>query len=397
MMFRHARLAVLTAAAFAVASCVMLSPRTSAEILPYASINAMSMTGDLIVVGSYEGDGKLNVEQVLWPEETEIKPGAVLNIPALAQHSRKAIELHDLKEPVPEIETKKMVLFAKDDKGGMPVPFHHIGAGSMGVIWFDDKRCYGYTQIFDGNYTLTASGEGVEDVPKDKLALFNEIETGFKERHLWEDIKAIREPGRRALAMASFYARATRPEGTFHGAHLIVELKKIGLPAIPAIADTVEQLEPDEELWELASVLQSIVFPQPEKERARHLQPVVAPIIKWLEANKKSHPYGALEIVHLAADPKAIKVTRPYLEHESRDVVGIAASALAAMKDVESFERIAELLEKSEDVGLSTTELAFGTALFELDPKRARPLILKATERVGNGALSGSIPGLTTP
>ena len=124
------------------------------------------------------------------------------------------------------------------------------------------------------------------------------------------------------------------------------------------------------------------------------LCPAVPALCKLLSKPGSNSLYYILSPLKAARDPRAIPYVRPMLKHKDKQVRGQAARALAAMKDQKSFDEIAILVEESKNPNDRldyTLELA--RSLFELDPKRARPII-KQVERVpGNAGLHYFIAG----
>jgi HEAT repeat protein len=117
-------------------------------------------------------------------------------------------------------------------------------------------------------------------------------------------------------------------------------------------------------------------------------------LCKLLDNPGVTSPYYILSPLKAAADPQAIPHVRPMLKHKSKQVRGQAARALAAMKDIDSFDRIAALIEdppNPKDVTGYTLQVA--KSLFELDPVRARLIIKQIESNPGNAGIHHFIPG----
>ena len=121
-------------------------------------------------------------------------------------------------------------------------------------------------------------------------------------------------------------------------------------------------------------------------------------LCKLLESPGPNILYYILSPIKAAGDPRAISYVRPILKHNDKQARAQAARALAAMKDQDSFDAIAILIEKPADprdrLGY-TLELA--RSLFELDASRARPIIERVESIPGNAGLHHFISGYKQP
>ena len=390
----------ITLPALAVAVLGFFNQSARAEIMPHSSIQGMCMEADLVVAGTYEGNDQLRVTRLFWTKNDKLKVGDALKVWSLGKHSRRVFIMGGRMAKPPEIETKEMVLFARIARDGNPTPIHNYENGSQGVIWYDDKSSYSYVQIINpGGYVLQPyrSRPGNQAIGKD--ALWEDIQSSVERRERYEDVKAIKEPERRARVMASVYTNATTPRGGFDGMTFKEELIEMGPAAVPAIAEVLGHLGPDEPAREIAEILNQIATTmqveeaERDAERARLLKPAVEPLIAWMNTLDKATPYEVLRTLGLAADPRAIEVTRPYLKHEDESLRYRAIRALGEMKDKESFDHMAKLILASPDTGASGYNMSLMGALFSIDAERAHPVVEKFLKKPGNEGLRIHVPG----
>ena len=379
---------------FALSLFMALALPARADLLPHYTIQEMCMRAGAVIAGEYRGEGKVQVTEVLMNHDLLIAKDGMIEVPSIKNHGRKCFQLKAHRLDGEEIATRKLVLFLKEDKFGAYVPMDFIGQGSQGLIWYNDKRCYRYQQ-FDvpGGYLLMGSGKDVENIPAGKEELWEDVQAGLRSRELLNDIKAIREPERRARAMAMFYLKDNAIEDHFDPIYFHREFMEIGVVAIPEIADILKKVGPDERTDELSDILINLTFKIPHPQKKKDLQPVVEPLMKWLETCKTSDPCSAMRVLSMARDAKAIPVVRPFLQSEHQHVHRMAAITLAALNDRESFDAIAKLLEDSEVEGVDTYNLGLAIALYSMDPKRAAPIIEKASQRPHMKGLSQQVPG----
>ena len=359
------------------------------------------MTADVVVAGTYEGEDKLRISEVFWPTDGSLKPGEVMKVPALEGHSR---QVFDWGRPAggkeaPDIGTKELLFFAKYNEQKVPEPIWHYGAGSQGVIWFSEKQSFRYMQVINpGGYVLQPYNSHPEGKAIGKAELREAVQSGLESRERSEDMKAIKDPMRRARAMASVYINGTAPRGDVEGLDFKEELVAIGPDAIPAIAEALSHAEPDEYIRPLADILNKIAYHMPSKkpeelaERTRQLKPVVEPLIQWMKTRKEACPYEVLYSLELAADPRAIELTRPFLKHDNESYRFRAIRALGAMKDEGSFDHLAELILASPDIGATGYNMSLMGALFSIELERARPVVEEFLKKPGNGGLRMHVP-----
>lgn len=360
--------------------------------MPFSTVQNMCFTADLIVAGTHVGNGRVRVDHVFYVSVPTTEMIKTVDIPSIPKHSKIINEIFVRGEDVPPITTKRLVLFLVEGKDGKFEPINMIGKGSQGLFWYDDGACYGYTQVINpGPYCLVRSKPGASRgrIPNGRDAMWEEIEIGLEQRSRWEAIEATEELAARARQMAAYLLPHTAPEGYANSVDLRKAIREIGPEAVPALVEVLEKAKQGDKLHTAVLALYDIGCTSPEA-----LRPAVPALCKLLANPGPNTPYYILCPLKTAADPQAIPHVRPMLRHKSKQVRGQAARALAAMKDRQSFDLIAALIEDppnpKDRVGY-TLELA--RSLFELDPERARPIIKQIESNPGNAGLHDFIAG----
>ena len=361
-------------------------------ILPRSSVQKMCFTADLILTGTHIGNGKLRVEHVFYECVPTTKTIKTVDIPSIPKHSKIINEFFVRGKDVPPINTKRLVLFLIKAKDGTLEPIHMIGKGSQGLFWYDDGACYGYTQVVNpGPYCLTRSKPGISRgrIPNGRIAMWEEIKIGLEQRIQWEAIAATEDPVARAHKMAAYLLPHTAPEGYTGSVNLRKKIREIGPEALPALVEVIKRAKHGDNLNTTVLILYDIGLSYPEA-----LRPAVPLLCDLLQNPGPTSCYYILSPLKAAGDPQAISFVRPLLKHNSKQVRGQAARALAAMKDLESFTSITALIEDppnpKDRVGYT---LEAARSLFELDPERARPIIEKIESHPGNAGLHHFITG----
>jgi hypothetical protein len=367
-------------------SLLLASASVQGARLPFKTVQAMCFTADLIVAGTHLGNGKVYVDHVFYVSAPTTKTIKIVNIPTIPKHSKIIDETFVRGKHGPPISTKRLVLFLVEGKDRRFEPINVIGKGSQGLFWYDDGACYGYFQIENpGPYCLVRSkpGDFRGRIPHGQSAMWEEIKIGLEQRRRWEVIQAMKDPAERARQMAAYLLPHTAPKGYADSVNLRKAIREIGPEAVPALVEVLETAKQRDKLRTTVLALYDIGSTSPET-----LRPAVPALCKLLANPGPNSPYYILSPLKAAADPQAIPHVRPMLQHKSKQVRGQAARALAAMRDRESFDPIAALIENppnpKDRLGY-TLELA--RSLFELDPVRARPIIEQIETNPGNAGL----------
>ena len=186
-----------------------ISAFAKAGPIPFASIESMCKTADLVVAGVHEEQSTMRItdvfkakgvlpkvvmhERIGRPPIVDVfeidgallKAGDQLRLEVLNKLSRNLFDMKAKGAMGPEIETKKFVVFANLDEHGELVPVLSMMGGSRGVIWYDKKNSYGYTQQFNpGPFVLVDSSRISKDIPAGKEKLWERIEAGLKQQDL---------------------------------------------------------------------------------------------------------------------------------------------------------------------------------------------------------------------
>lgn len=367
-------------------------------MLPYDSVQQMCMTSDLIVAGEKVDDTKVRVTEVFYGPDGTPKEEDTIEVLSIPDHTRLlGGTSNGTSHPKIEIETNRVFLFMLRSKEGQFAPIHFRGPGSQGLFWWDEKNCYGYEQKMNpGPYMLFSSGKGHGRIPVGPEAMRKQIAEGLEQRHRWEGIKALKDPRERAQQMAAYLLPRTAPKGYDRSLNLRQEISIMGADAVPAVTEVLEKAQPDDRLNDAVLILYDIGCDKAAGPEV--IRPAVPALCKLLKNLGKTSLYYLLCPLTVAGDPRAIPHVRPMLKSEDRQVRAQAARALAAMKDVESFGVIAGLFDNPPDPKDQTGyTLEIAKSLFELDPKRARPIIQRIEAAPGNEGLHNFIQGYSLP
>lgn len=361
------------------------------RILPCRTVQEMCVTADMIVAGTHIGDGKVRIDRVFYPLPAMTEAPETVQVPSIPEHSRIIGSAFVKGEDVARVTTDRLVLFLREAEDGTFAPIDMIGKGSQGLIWCEDEACYGYEPVMGGTYYLVRSKRSAHPgrVPRSRDALYEHILLGIEFRSRWEVIETIKDPDARARRMAAYLLPRTAPRGYEQSLDLRKAIRKIGPPAVPALVEVLEKAEPEDDLHMAVLTLYDTGCTHPEA-----LRPAVPALCKLLANPGPNSPYYILSPLKAAGDPRAIPHVRPMLKHAGKQVRGQAARALAAMKDLGSFDAIAALIEEppsARDRLGYTLELV--RSLFELDPVRARPIIERIESAQGNAGLHHFIDG----
>ena len=86
----------------------------------------------------------------------------------------------------------------------------------------------------------------------------------------------------------------------------------------------------------------------------------------------------------VACDPQSLPHVRRCLENGNLQAQVSAAQCLAAMKDLKSFERIAEILRATDQRAYNAGDTrTLSAALLKLNPDKARPIVEEVKTRFG--------------
>ena len=369
-----------------------LAPAARAGMLLRKTVQQMCFTSDWIVSGMHLGGGKVRVDKLFHASLPLGEKTKLIEVPSIPKHSKVIDGIFRANKDAAPIATNRVVLFLTQGKDGALAPSDMIGEGSQGLFWYDDEACYGYTQVMNpGPYTLMQSRPGKSQgrIPAGKAEMWKQIQVGLELRSQWEAIEAVEDPAERARRMAAYLLPHTAPEGYAQALDLRRFIGKIGPEAVPPLIAVLEKARPEEDLNTTLLTLLDIGSVHPGS-----LRPAVPALCELFGKRGTYSLYYLLSPVTAAGDPRAIPYVRPMLEQEGKQVRGQAARALAAMKDQESFDGIAALIEESTDPADRTGyTLELARSLFELDPVRARPIIERVESKPGNAGLHHFIAG----
>lgn len=377
-----------TALAAAILALLAFAAPARADSFPHTSVDLMCDRADLIIEGRWLGDDKVSIASVLKPSADLPEGTKEINVRLLGKHSRR-LGCGWEKEAA-TLEAKHLVGFLEKGAEGWQ-SLYTIDAegacGSCGLFWFDDQACYGYGQFCNpGPYVLSRGHDGGR-TPKDLAALRKEIAAGLGNSRRWREALAVKDPAKKARALAAYLLPRTSPPGDKGSYRWAVRepLRELGDEAVPALVEVIESARPDDKLDGAVLVLYDL------GPKARSAVPLLC---KLLDAPKQADASYILSALETAGDPRAIGSVRPLLGNEDFSVAVRAAQTLAALKDRESFEAIAALIPEKPEKARQYYLRDLLNALHRLDPERARPLVRKAAGQPALADVREQIDGL---
>lgn len=372
------------------------------DLSPTSTIQQMCFDADVIVAGRVVRPDRVQVERSFFvrpadadDQQRRRKGRERLHVPGLSEHDLALGPTLRPDHVRPVLEPDAVYLFLKSAEDGTLQPIHVAGRGSQGVVWISNGRCHRYRQTFTpGPFSLHAVSSPSRD-PATEAALVREIQVGLALRFQWEAIHSIEDRRQRAQAMVAFILPTTGPKALEpYTLNLRQELTPLRADVVdPLVAALQHGVHGATLVNQVVLTLYDIGGTDPEA-----IRPTVPQLIRLLEnPPEDASPYYLLAPIEAAADPRAIEVTRGYLDHQDGQVRAQAAQALAAMNDVPSYERISAILEASLDPQKALGEtLELAEALFKLDSARAVPTIQAVEQKLGV-RLRGFIRGFPHP
>jgi len=385
MRFGRAALAVLAA---------MLPWTVVADEFPETSVAAMCDQVELIVEGEYLGKNRVRISRVHKGSKRLARAAAGIEVADLDKHDRVLRAGWERRGAA--VATKKLVLFLSyDAKAKVWRSLHTIDTdghcGSCGLFWYDRARCYGYLQAMNPGPYVLCRGDGERwqprRIPKDIDALRLDIVAGLENSRRWRAALAIRDPRQRAEALGKYFLARTSPEGDYGVYRYAVRerMRELGADAVVVLVGLLRTAEAGDDLNGVVLTLYDI------GPAAKAAVPLLCDL---LGSPKQAHTGYVLSALRTIGDRGAVGSVRPVLGHDRLHVAVEAAQTLAALGDVESFDKIASLVPEEPQKGYCYTLRDLLNALHALDPERAAPIIRGLAAHPRMAPVRGQIRGV---
>lgn len=330
-------------------------------------VHWMCGEADGIVVGERIGANRVKVVEWLLPPADGETPQQEIELAGLDEHSRVVETSTLVSAGKPEgrgmsLKTRRLVCFL-ERKGVAWYSFSAVGAGSSGLVWIENGKCFRYLQV---------ENPGPLDLAPDTTCqsetdLRKEIAEGLADRRAWDEALRVANPEEKAIILVSYLLPRTSPEGD-HKTYLRrvrQVLPQLGRTALRELMELLRDALPEDDLDEAVRLLYDL---GPE---ARPAVPLLLPLLK---EPGQVHPERVLEALGRIGDSTVAHQILPFLRHDQLPVRAEASKALAQFGYQDAAEEIALAVPAQITEDEAYHLYAMLSALKELDPARAAPL-----------------------
>jgi len=304
-----------------------------ADSFPGYSVDQMCDMADLIIEGTYLGKNRIRINKILKATPLLAKDTKVVDVVKLDQHSRSVG--FPLQKDSKAITTKDLVVFLVFKKeAGTWTSIATIDAdgncGSCGLLWYDASTCYGYVQIMNpGPFVLVSAKENEWRIPKNVADLRADIKTGLANSREWRRSLAIKDPGKKAQALARYLLKGTTPKGD-KGTYLYYvrePMAALGKEAVPTLIKILKTAPAEEKLNEVVLVLYDI---------GPAARPALSELTKLLAKPDRVSTSYVLSALGATGDPRAIPDLEKYSKSEDKGLAKDAEDALTRLRDTQA-------------------------------------------------------------
>lgn len=240
---------------------------TWAGTLPCYTIDAMCNKADLIIEGTCLGGNKVKIDKVLKASVLLDEKAEAVEVSHLTEHGKTFWTGSVNKGET--LYARKLVLFLVRDKklsqweSIATVEKNGIW-GSCGLFWYDDSSCYGYIQALNpGPYVLVSAKVSEGLIPKTFADMKRDIATGLANSCEWQRSLGMKDPSKKAKALARYLLKSTSPQGDkeFY-LHAVREpMAALGRDAVPALIHVLRTAPKGEKLDHTVLILYDIGVP----------------------------------------------------------------------------------------------------------------------------------------
>lgn len=355
------------------------------EELPVWPAHWMCGEAEAIMLGERVGANRVKVLEWLLPPTDGEGQSMEIDLLGLDQH-RRMVRTGRHQAPVKgsgrkALKSQRLLCFL-DRKGGGWYSLAAVGAGSSGLVWIEEGRCYRYEQAMNpGPLELVAYRACATE--EDLRA---EIRLGLADRQEWSEAQTIVHPQEQAIVLAAYLLARTSPEGDHATYRQRVRqvLPKLGHHAVEEILELLCSAQPDDRLGEAVLILHDM---GPAARRA------VPHLVALLEKPEQVHPIRIIEALGRIGDASVAPQLLPFLKNGALQIRAEVATAMASFRYQDSAPMIAEALPGKFGQADAYHVYAILLALTELDPGRGS----EATRRYLNNPAMEPVKNLLEP
>ncbi len=319
---------------------IMALPSVQAELLPTWSPHAMCAEADAIVAGERVGANRVAVHDwLLLPPEGR-QAGSILTVTGLEKHGRVISDRGSGEAPGQQrrrLSSQRLLCFL-EAKGDSWRPLAAAEAGSSGLVWLEQGRCYRYHQLQNpGPYSLLPAGDH-----RTEGELRVAIGQGLADRRQWEQAQAITHPEEQAIVLCSYLLERTSPEGghTTYRNRVRRVLPKLGVRAVAELVLLLRNARPGDKLGDAVLSLNDL---------GPVARPAVPDLAALLQRPNLVHPARLIETLGRIGDAGVAHQLLPFLGEELRTRAAVAG-AMARFSYQDSIPRIARSLPPAPEL-----------------------------------------------
>ncbi len=321
-----------------VALALMALP-LAAERSQIWSAQEMCAEAHSIVIGERVGSSKVRVEEWLMEPPDGHKAGQFIEIIGL-EKNQKVVVVPGLAQkaqgPVSwRVKSQRLMCFLVE-KGGRWQAMAQGEAGSSGLVWIEEGRCYVYQQIKDQDgpghtaYSLVSSR-----FCQTEAQLLARVRQGLGDRKKWEEVLAIENPEEQAIVLCSYLLRRTSPESEYgtYRKRVRTLLSSLGEYAVGELVILLRNATEGDKLDEAVLIL---------KDLGSLAKPAVLDIVQLLQNPGSVDSAIAIEALGRIGDA----TVAPHLLAFLTDTLAVRAEVAGAMAQFGYRDSI-KLLEKA--------------------------------------------------
>ena len=287
----------------------------AAERLPTWSPHTMCAEADAIVAGERVGANRVVVHDWILPPPEGHEAGSIVTIIGLEKHAR----VIGSREPGEgqgrrRLTSQRMLCFL-EAKGDGWRPIAAAEAGSSGLVWLEEGRCYRYEQLQNpGPYCLLPAQDH-----RTEKGLRAAVSQGLADREHWARAQAITHPEEQAIVLCSYLLERTSPERgrSTYRSRVRQILPKLGGLAVAELVLVLRNAMPGDKLDEAVLILNDL---------GPAARPAVPDLVALLKRPGLAHPARVIETLGRIGDASVAHQLLPFLNDELRVRAAVAGA-----------------------------------------------------------------------
>ena len=357
-------------------SALLLAGPVAAEMFPVFPIPWYCHEADLAVEGRVLKGDALRVERIHKGAARGVKVGDTITVLGLGRHDRVAERELGGNGGTP-LTADRVVLFLRQDaasKSWKPMATSEAPAqgrlGSAGMYWIQGEEVFVYSQMMNpGPLFLTRASS-----PYTLAELRNATLRGVRNSEAFHTVLALKDPQAKARALIAYLLQSTSPVGrdTTFRYHVRELLAPLGVHALPLLMEALKVRAQREDVSGVLMILYDL------GPRAKPAVPLLTALLDGRD--RRNVHYHTIQALRSIGDKAALPALRRVFERGDLTVAGEAAETLAALKDADSYDRIAKRLPTDPLTRDVYNVARLLEALYTLDPAKAREPIMRYAE-----------------